>query len=65
MTKAAGFYNTLMKGNEPALLIESLNGYRLKEPKPNNLGDICTPIGIVEVVRAGTDITLLSYGSTL
>lgn len=65
MTKAAGFYNTLMKGNEPALLIESLNGYRLKEPKPNNLGDICTPIGIVEVVRAGSDITLLSYGSTL
>ncbi|MEZ4969850.1 MAG: thiamine pyrophosphate-dependent enzyme [Flavobacteriaceae bacterium] len=65
MTKAAGFYNTLMKGNEPALLIESLNGYRLKEPKPNNLRDICTPIGIVEVVREGSDITLLSYGSTL
>ncbi len=65
MTKAAGFYNTLMKGNEPALLIESLNGYRLKEPKPNNLGDICTPIGIVEVVKTGSDITLLSYGSTL
>ncbi|MBC8768472.1 transketolase [Arenibacter sp. BSSL-BM3] len=65
MTKAAGFYNTLMKGNEPALLIESLNGYRLKEPMPNNLGELCTPIGVVEVVRPGEDITLLSYGSTL
>ncbi|NKI25154.1 transketolase [Arenibacter sp. 6A1] len=65
MTKAAGFYNTLMKGNEPALLIESLNGYRLKEPLPNNLGELCTPIGVVETVREGEDITLLSYGSTL
>lgn len=65
MTKAAGFYNTLMKGNEPALLIESLNGYRLKEEKPNNLGEICTPIGVVEVIKPGKDITLLSYGSTL
>lgn len=65
MTKAAGFYNTLMKGNEPALLIESLNGYRLKEPRPDNLGELCTPIGVVEVIKPGTDITLLSYGSTL
>lgn len=65
MTKAAGFYNTLMKGNEPALLIESLNGYRLKEERPNNLGELCTPIGVVEVMRPGKDITLLSYGSTL
>ncbi len=65
MTKAAGFYNTLLKGNEPALLIESLNGYRLKEPKPNNLGELCTPIGVVEVIQPGQDITLLSYGSTL
>ncbi len=65
MTKAAGFYNTLMKGNEPALLIESLNGYRLKEDKPNNLGELCTPIGVVETVKEGNDITLLSYGSTL
>ncbi|GGW32062.1 alpha-ketoacid dehydrogenase subunit alpha/beta [Arenibacter certesii] len=65
MTKAAGFYNTLMKGNEPALLIESLNGYRLKEEKPNNLGELCTPIGVVEVIKPGKDITLLSYGSTL
>jgi len=65
MTKAAGFYNTLMKGNEPALLIESLNGYRLKEPRPDNLGELCTPIGVVEVIKPGNDITLLSYGSTL
>ncbi|HLT52212.1 MAG TPA: transketolase C-terminal domain-containing protein, partial [Arenibacter sp.] len=65
MTKAAGFYNTLMKGNEPALLIESLNGYRLKEPRPDNLGELCTPIGAVEVIKPGNDITLLSYGSTL
>lgn len=65
MTKAAGFYNTLMKSDEPALIIESLNGYRLKEDRPNNLGEICTPIGVVEIVKKGTDITLLSYGSTL
>ncbi|MBT8294747.1 MAG: transketolase [Eudoraea sp.] len=65
MTKAAGFYNTLMKSDEPALIIESLNGYRLKENKPNNLGEMSTPIGVVEIVKEGTDITLLSYGSTL
>lgn len=65
MTQAAGFYNTLMKSNEPAVVIESLNGYRLKEPKPNNLGEFCTPIGVVETLKTGTDVTLLSYGSTL
>jgi len=65
MTKAAGFYNTVMKGNEPALIIESLNGYRLKEPRPSNLGEFCTPIGVVETVKEGEDITLVSYGSTL
>ncbi len=65
MTQAAGFYNTLMKSDEPALVIESLNGYRLKEKKPNNLGEFCTPIGKVEVMKEGSDITLLSYGSTL
>ncbi|MGB5377627.1 alpha-ketoacid dehydrogenase subunit alpha/beta [Muriicola sp.] len=65
MTKAAGFYNTLLKSDEPALVIESLNGYRLKEPKPSNLGELCTPIGRVEVVKEGTDITVVSYGSTL
>ena len=65
MTQAAGFYNTLMKTDEPALVIESLNGYRLKEDKPENLGEFCTPIGVVETMKKGTDITLLSYGSTL
>ncbi len=65
MTKAAGFYNTLLKSDEPALVIESLNGYRLKEPKPTNLGELCTPIGVVETVKEGSDITLVSYGSTL
>ncbi|WP_411030609.1 thiamine pyrophosphate-dependent enzyme [Spongiimicrobium sp. 3-5] len=65
MTRAAGFYNTLLKSDEPALVIESLNGYRLKEPLPSNLGELCTPIGVVETIKEGTDITLLSYGSTL
>ncbi len=65
MTQAAGFYNTLLKSDEPALVIESLNGYRLKERKPKNLGDFCTPIGRVETMVKGTDITLVSYGSTL
>jgi pyruvate/2-oxoglutarate/acetoin dehydrogenase E1 component len=65
MTKAAGFYNTLLKSDEPALVIESLNGYRLKEPIPSNLGELCTPIGVVEIVKGGTDITVVSYGSTL
>ncbi|MGD1946513.1 MAG: thiamine pyrophosphate-dependent enzyme [Croceivirga sp.] len=65
MTKAAGFYNTLMKSDEPALIIESLNGYRLKEKKPSNMGLFCTPIGVVETMKEGTDITLVSYGSTL
>ena len=65
MTKAAGFYNTLMQGDDPALVVECLNGYRLKEKLPTNLGDIKTPIGVVETVKEGTDITLVSYGSTL
>lgn len=65
MTQAAGFYNTLLKSDEPALVIESLNGYRLKEKKPTNLGEFCTPIGKVETIKEGTDITLVSYGSTL
>jgi pyruvate/2-oxoglutarate/acetoin dehydrogenase E1 component len=65
MTKAAGFYNTLMESDEPALVVESLNGYRLKERIPENLRDIRTPIGRVELIREGKDITLLSYGSTL
>ncbi|WP_339831850.1 thiamine pyrophosphate-dependent enzyme [uncultured Altibacter sp.] len=65
MTKAAGFYNTLLETDEPALIVECLNGYRLKEKMPNNLGELRTPIGVVETVKEGTDITLVSYGSTL
>ncbi|MCH9661824.1 MAG: transketolase [Bacteroidetes bacterium] len=65
MTKAAGFYNTLLESDEPAVIVECLNGYRLKEKMPNNLGDFKTPIGVVETVKEGTDITLVSYGSTL
>ena len=65
MTKAAGFYNTLLKSDEPAIVIECLNGYRLKETLPNNLGEFRTPIGVVETIKEGTDITLVSYGSTL
>lgn len=65
MTKAAGFYNALLQTDEPALVVECLNGYRLKEKMPNNLGEFTTPIGVVETIREGNDITVLSYGSTL
>jgi pyruvate/2-oxoglutarate/acetoin dehydrogenase E1 component len=65
MTKAAGFYNTLLECDEPALVVENLNGYRLKEKLPNNLGEFKTPIGEVEVLKEGADITVVSYGSTL
>ncbi|AWI26537.1 alpha-ketoacid dehydrogenase subunit alpha/beta [Flavobacterium pallidum] len=65
MTKAAGFYNTLLETDEPALVVECLNGYRLKEKMPTNLGEFRTPIGVVETIREGKDITIVSYGSTL
>lgn len=65
MTKAAGFYNTLLETDEPALVVECLNGYRLKEKMPTNLGEFKTPIGVVETIKEGKDITLVSYGSTL
>jgi pyruvate/2-oxoglutarate/acetoin dehydrogenase E1 component/TPP-dependent pyruvate/acetoin dehydrogenase alpha subunit len=65
MTQAAGFYNTLLESDEPALVVECLNGYRLKEKAPLNYGEFKTPIGIVETLREGKDITLVSYGSTL
>lgn len=65
MTKAAGFYNTLLASDEPALIVECLNGYRLKEKMPTNLGEFKTPIGVVETIKEGNDITLVSYGSTL
>ena len=65
MTKTAGFYNTLLQANEPAVVIECLNGYRLKEELPTNLGEFTTEIGVVETLKEGEDITIVSYGSTL
>ena len=65
MTKAAGFYNTLLQGDDPALVIECLNGYRLKEELPTNFGEFTTPIGEIEIVKKGKDMTVVSYGSTL
>ena len=65
MTKAAGFYNTLIEADQPALVVECLNGYRLKEKKPNNIGFFKTAIGVVDIVKLGADITIVSYGSTL
>ncbi|GGC79768.1 transketolase [Flavobacterium lutivivi] len=65
MTKAAGFYNTLLETDEPALVVECLNGYRLKEKMPTNLGEFKTPIGVVETIKTGSDITVVSYGSTI
>lgn len=64
MTKAAGFYNTLSAADEPALVIEPLNGYRTKELMPNNIGEFKEPLGVPEVVKEGTDLTIVSYGST-
>jgi pyruvate/2-oxoglutarate/acetoin dehydrogenase E1 component/TPP-dependent pyruvate/acetoin dehydrogenase alpha subunit len=63
MTQAAGFYNTLLRSDEPALVIECLNGYRLKEKMPANIGEFTLPLGRPEVLREGTDITLVTYGS--
>ncbi|WP_194852107.1 alpha-ketoacid dehydrogenase subunit alpha/beta [Nonlabens antarcticus] len=65
MTQAAGFYNTLLESDEPAVIVECLNGYRLKEKMPSNLAEFKTPVGKVEVLRNGSDITIVSYGSTL
>ncbi|WP_315816936.1 transketolase C-terminal domain-containing protein [Paraflavitalea speifideaquila] len=65
MVQAAGMYNTLLDGNDPAIVVESLNGYRLKEKLPSNLLDFRVPLGVPEVVKEGTDITVVSYGSTL
>ncbi|HNP95497.1 MAG TPA: thiamine pyrophosphate-dependent enzyme [Cyclobacteriaceae bacterium] len=63
MTQAAGFYNTVLKSDEPALIIECLNGYRLKEKLPNNIGEFTIPLGIPEVLREGKDVTVVTYGS--
>lgn len=65
MTQAAGMYNTLFRSDEPALVIECLNGYRLKEKLPENVGEYTVPLGKAEVIRSGADITIVSYGSTL
>ena len=65
MTKAAGFYNSLLDIDQPAIVIEPLNGYRVKEKLPINYGEFKTPIGEIELLREGSDITLVSYGSTL
>lgn len=64
MTQAAGLYNTLLAADEPAVLIEVLNGYRLREPLPENIGEFRVPLGVPEVLREGTDVTLLTYGAT-
>ena len=65
LTQASGMYNTLLQGQDPALVIEPLNGYRLKEKLPQNLGDFTIPLGVAEQLRTGTDITVVSYGATL
>ena len=65
MVQAAGMYNTLLQSNDPAIVIECLNGYRLKEKLPNNLLEFSVPLGIPEIINEGSDITIVSYGSTL
>ena len=65
MTQAAGFYNTLLRSDEPALVIEVLNGYRLKEKLPANIGEFTIPLGVPEILRTGNDLTIVSYGATL
>lgn len=64
LTKAAGFYNTMLQSDEPCLIVECLNGYRLKEQQPDNLGEFTVPVGKVEITKAGSDVTLVTYGST-
>ena len=63
MTQAAGFYNTLLAADDPAIIVETLNGYRLKEKIPNNLYEIKTPLGVPEILRKGKDLTVITYGS--
>jgi pyruvate/2-oxoglutarate/acetoin dehydrogenase E1 component len=62
MTQAAGFYNTLLKANDPALVIEPLKAYNVKEPMPSNIGEFTVPLGVPEVMQQGTDVTLVTYG---
>jgi pyruvate/2-oxoglutarate/acetoin dehydrogenase E1 component/TPP-dependent pyruvate/acetoin dehydrogenase alpha subunit len=63
MTRAAGFYNTLIQGDDPAIVVEVLNGYRLKERLPDNIGEFTVPLGVPEVLRAGSDVTIVTYGA--
>jgi pyruvate/2-oxoglutarate/acetoin dehydrogenase E1 component/TPP-dependent pyruvate/acetoin dehydrogenase alpha subunit len=63
MTRAAGFYNTLLRADEPALVVEVLNGYRLRERLPENIGEFSLPLGVPEVIRAGSHLTLVTYGA--
>jgi pyruvate/2-oxoglutarate/acetoin dehydrogenase E1 component/TPP-dependent pyruvate/acetoin dehydrogenase alpha subunit len=65
MTRAAGFYNTLLQGQDPAIVIEPLNGYRLKEKMPDNLGEFRIELGIPEILSEGTDVTVVTYGSSV
>src|SRR5258706_1749664 len=63
MTHAAGFYNTLLKADEPAVVVEVLNGYRVKERLPDNIGEFTVPLGVPEVIRSGSDVTIVTYGA--
>jgi 2-oxoisovalerate dehydrogenase E1 component len=63
MTRAAGFYNTLFQSDDPAIVVEVLNGYRQKERLPGNVGEFCLPLGIPEILRPGTDVTIVTYGA--
>jgi pyruvate/2-oxoglutarate/acetoin dehydrogenase E1 component len=63
MTRAAGFYNTLLKADEPALIVEVLNGYRAKERMPQNIGELSVPLGVPEIIREGGDVTVVTYGA--
>ena len=63
MTRAAGFYNTLLKADEPALIVEVLNGYRVKERVPDNIAEFTVPLGVPEVIREGSDVTVVTYGA--
>jgi transketolase len=63
MTQAAGFYNTMLRSDDPALIIEVLNGYRLKETLPDNIGEFTVPLGVPEVLQEGSDVTLVTYGA--
>ena len=65
MTQAAGFYNTLLRSDDPAIVVEVLNGYRTKEKLPANIADFTLPLGVPEIIRPGSDVTLVSYGATL